>query len=246
MRKIRFDAQNADMSSRPELYLDWCSYEAAKFACERWHYSNCLPSSLQKRVAIGVWEDGAFVGVVIFGHGANPQIGTPYGLSIYECCELTRIALSKRHKSPVSRIIRVALSFLRRSQKGIRLVVSYADESQGHHGGVYQATNWVYEGKSKGVDAIAFNGKIWHLKAFRTSFPNAKMSDPRIKKVPQGDKHKYLMPLDDEMRARIAPLAKPYPKRAGSAASGTSDFQSAGDGATPIPALSKLKEAEHG
>jgi len=26
-------------------------------------------------------------------------------------------------------------------------------------------------------------------------------------------KHKYLMPLDAEMRAKIAPLAKPYPKR---------------------------------
>jgi hypothetical protein len=27
-------------------------------------------------------------------------------------------------------------------------------------------------------------------------------------------KHRYLMPLDDDMRARILPLAKPYPKRA--------------------------------
>jgi hypothetical protein len=26
-------------------------------------------------------------------------------------------------------------------------------------------------------------------------------------------KHKYLMPLDKEMSAKIAPLAKPYPKR---------------------------------
>jgi hypothetical protein len=32
--------------------------------------------------------------------------------------------------------------------------------------------------------------------------------------VKAGDKHKYLMPLDEAMRAQIAPLAKPYPKRA--------------------------------
>jgi len=34
-------------------------------------------------------------------------------------------------------------------------------------------------------------------------------------------KHRYLMPIDDEMRKQIAHLAKPYPKRVISAASGT-------------------------
>ncbi len=32
--------------------------------------------------------------------------------------------------------------------------------------------------------------------------------------VDRPGKHRYLMPLDDAMRAQIAPLAKPYPKRA--------------------------------
>lgn len=31
--------------------------------------------------------------------------------------------------------------------------------------------------------------------------------------VPVHGKHRYLMPLDAEMREQIAPLAKPYPKR---------------------------------
>lgn len=50
-------------------------------------------------------------------------------------------------------------------------------------------------------------------------------------------KHRYLMPLDDEMRAKIAPLARPYPKRAGSADSGTLANHAGGGGATPTPAL---------
>lgn len=219
---------------KPQLRIDWATYAAAKYACENWHYSGCLPSSLQKRVALGVWEGGEYVGCVVFGHGANPQIGSPFGLTINQCVELTRIALKSTHSSPVSRIVRVALKFLRASQPGIRLVVSYADQSQGHHGGVYQAGGWVYIGSMKGVPSLRFMGKVWHAKALRTSYPGLKHSDIRVEKVPAGDKHKYLMPLDDAMRAQIAPLAKPYPKRAKDQAASHPD---ALGGETPTRAL---------
>lgn len=199
--------------TKPVLSVNWATHEAAKYACENWHYSGCLPSSLQKRVALGAWEDGAYIGCVVFGHGANPQIGSPYGLTIHQCVELTRIALKPGHKSAVSKIAAIALRFLKSSQPGIRLVVSYADQAQGHHGGVYQAGNWLYVGSMKGVPSLRYKGKVWHAKALRTSYPSLKHSDPAVEKIPAGDKHKYLMPLDAEMRAAVAHLAKPYPKR---------------------------------
>ena len=34
---------------------------------------------------------------------------------------------------------------------------------------------------------------------------------PNYTKIPQIPKHKYLMPLDRQMKKQIAPLAKPYP-----------------------------------
>lgn len=200
-------------SVKHSLKIDWATHAAAKYACENWHYSKTMPSTLQKRVAIGAWEDGSFIGIVLFGHGANPSIGNPYGLTINQCVELTRIALKSGHKNHVSRIVRFALDFLRKSNPKLRLVVSYADTGQGHHGGVYQAGNWIYTGISAGVSQIWFNGRAWHAKALRTSFPNIKMSDPRVKKLSATDKHKYLMPLDDAMRSTILPLSKPYPKR---------------------------------
>lgn len=206
--------------SKVDLRVDWATHEAAKYACERWHYSGCLPASLQKRVAIGAWENEKFIGVVVFGHGANPQIGSPYGLTINECVELTRIALKAGHETPVSRIVRFALKFLKDTQPGIRLIVSYADQMQGHHGGVYQAGNWIYVGSMKGIPSLKYKGRVWHSKALRTSYPNLKQSDPTVQKVPAGDKHKYLMPLDGEIREHIMPLSKPYPKRAKQAISG--------------------------
>ena len=225
---------------KADLRIDWATHAAAKYACENWHYSGCLPSSLQKRVAVGAWENGKFVGVVVFGHGANPQIGSPYGLTINECVELTRIALKPNHASPVSRIVRLALKFIKESQLGLRLIVSYADQAQGHHGGVYQAGNWLYVGSMKGVPSLLYKGKVWHAKALRTSFPNLKQSDPSIVKVPVGDKHKYLMPLDAEMRKQIAPLAKPYPKRVKQATTGD---QPAGRQGSTDPHAPKLQGA---
>lgn len=219
---------------KQQLKVDWATHEAAKYACANWHYSKCLPSSMQKRVAVGAWEDGSFVGVVVFGHGANPQIGSPYGLTINECVELTRIALKKGHKAPVSRIVRLALMFLSKAQPKLRLVVSYADQMQGHHGGVYQAGNWIYVGSMKGVPSLRYKGKIWHSKALRTSYPNLKQSDPAVEKVPAGDKHKYLMALDAEMKERILPLSKPYPKRVKDQAS---EYPSELGGETPTHTL---------
>jgi hypothetical protein len=151
------------------------------------------------------------MGVIIFGHGANPSIGCPYGLTIYQCSELTRIALNKGHRTEVSRIVKIALKYLKEANPGLRLVVSYADQGQGHHGGVYQAGGWIYDGVSKGVPQLWYNGKAWHAKALKTSFPELKLAG--VRKLPATDKHKYLMPLDDEMRKQIEPLAKPYPKR---------------------------------
>ena len=223
--------------SKPKLKVDWATHKAAKYACENWHYSKCLPSTMQKRVAIGAWEDDKFIGVVVFGHGANPNIGKPYGLTINECVELTRIALKSGHKSQVSRIVKFALKLLSNSQSGIKLIVSYADQGQGHHGGVYQAGNWIYVGSMAGVPSLKYKGRVWHAKALRTSYPKLKHSDPSVEKIPSGDKHKYLMPLDQGTRLHILPLAKPYPKRVGGAVSGTPAFQAGGDGATPIPTL---------
>lgn len=208
-------------SSKSELRVDWASHQAAKYACETWHYSGTLPSTMQKRVAVGAWEAGSFIGVVVFEHGANPSIGKPYGLTVNECVELTRVALKKGHKTPVSRIVKLALRFLHQANPGLRLVVSYADTGQGHHGGIYQAGNWTYVGVSPGVSQLWYKGRAWHAKALRTSYPKLKASDPAVTKLSASDKHKYLMPLDDEMRSKITPLALPYPKRAKQATTGS-------------------------
>jgi len=75
-----------------DLHLDWCSYDAAKYAVHNWHYSERMPSG--KLLRIGVWEDDDFTGVIIYSRGAAPNIGSPYDMEQTEICELTRVALT--------------------------------------------------------------------------------------------------------------------------------------------------------
>ena len=202
----------------PELKCAWASHEAAKWACEHWHYSMCLPKG--NLFKVGVWEDDRYVGVVIFSHGAIANIGKPYGLTQNECVELTRIAL-RDHRHFVSEIMMQALRKLKETNPGLRLVVSYADPAQGHNGGIYQATNWIYTGATPPQRKWLINGKLVHARSVQHKKPKnmtesqfVKLRWKNAKRVMDMGKHKYLMPLDRKMRKQIAPLAKPYPKKA--------------------------------
>lgn len=223
-----------------ELKIDWATHEAARFACENWHYSRCLPAG--KLVKIGVWEDGKFIGVVLFGRGANNNMAQAYHLEQNEACELVRIALTN-HRSPVSRVAAVAMRFLKKSNLGIRLIISYADPKQGHHGGIYQAGNWIYCGASKAQRQLLINGISMHKRSVSAKYGTAsvevvrKLSGAKVEWAPSEWKHTYIMPLDARMRERIKPLARAYPKRAGSDTKDTAGFQSAKGGSTPTPAL---------
>ena len=206
------------MSSKSVLKLDWCSHAAAKYAVEHWHYSRSLP--LGGLVKVGVWEDGRFIGCILFAQGNNQYQGSAFGLTLFEVCELCRVALD-RHISPVTRIVSLSLRFLKQRCPGIRLVVSYADPEHGHHGGIYQGGNWVYVGT--GGSTEAFFDAAGHRIHTRTAAPNGQKKQfgrntsrhhaPVATRVALQPKYKYLYPLDDAMRHQIMPLAKPYPKR---------------------------------
>lgn len=226
-------------SPRPDLRLDWCSHAAAEFAVKRWHYSRSMP--VPPIVKIGVWEAGKFVGCVMFSRGATPNLLKPYGLLQTEGCELTRIALGQ-HAASVSRVAAIAMRLLRSTNPGLRLIVSFADPNHGHQGAIYQAGNWLYAGQTEpSVEYLDRSGNQWHgrqvsvigyKRQFGTRRRTPKIAD--CQRVPCAGKHRYLMPLDEAMRARIAPLAQPYPKRVKQATNG---HHPRGGGAEPTHTL---------
>jgi hypothetical protein len=201
-----------------KLILDWATHEATAYACRNWHYSKSIPTP--PLVKIGVWEDNQFIGVVLFGRGASPQILKPYGLQPTEGCELVRIALQK-HNAPVSRIVALATRMLKKINPGLRLIVSYADPEQGHTGIIYQASNWIYSGETASTfEYIAPDKKKWHSRmvskdGWKTVYGKRRRvwRTDQCERVKLKGKHRYLMPLDKKMRKALQQIALPYPKR---------------------------------
>ena len=152
-------------SPKPILKLDWCSYDAAKYAVRHWHYSRSLPCS--KTASLGVGKT-RFIGAVVFAWGANRHLAGEYNLKMTECAELCRVALTK-HSTPVSRILSIAVKMLKREMPGIRLIVSYADLNHGHFGKIYQASNWVFVGETGNEAGIVLNGKFTHRRTMNSN-----------------------------------------------------------------------------
>lgn len=225
------------------LRLDWATHKAADYACRHWHYSGSVPRG--KLVKIGVWESQVFRGVVIFARGASSSLVSRYGCNQLNSCELARVAL-RSHEAPVSRILSIAIKIMKKSFPGMRLIVSFADRSQGHHGGIYQACGWVYTGTSAhGYAYRDKRGKIWHSRR-ATKSGWVKGFDGRRERCAKIDectkifipgKHRYLLPLDEEMRTRVKKLSKAYPKRAESIENDAPANHAGKGGATPTSAL---------
>lgn len=194
--------------------IRYCSHRAARYAVENWHYSGVMPTG--KAVMIGVWEDSSYRGVVIFSRGSAPRLGQSWGVSNIQVCELTRIAL-REHQTPVSQVVASALRMLKQTNPGLRVVFSFADPEQNHHGGVYQAGNWIYTGVSEMRVRYWIHGRYFHERSVHNFGWKNQLSwikehvDPSACTVTSLGKHRYAMPLDRGMRRYVRQYSQPYP-----------------------------------
>jgi hypothetical protein len=194
------------------LVIAPCTHEAAKYAVMNWHYSKSMPSG--KLVSYGVWEQESFRGAVIYGRGATPFLLTPYNLDQTQGCELVRIALTQ-HQTPVSQIVAQTIKLLKQNNPNLRLIVSFADPSQGHAGGIYQAGNWIYTGQSSTAKFLKDKrtGKIIHPRTIQAAKKSGRnmMGDSNYTPIMMPGKFRYLYPLDKQMRRKIDKSRQPYP-----------------------------------
>lgn len=197
-----------------ELTVAPCNRKAAEYAVKHWHYSRAMPSG--RLITFGVWEGGRFIGAVIYGRGAAPNLLKPYGLTQAQGCELVRVALTA-HDAPVSRIVAETLRQLRHTNPGLRIVVSFADPAEGHKGGIYQAGNWLYTGAMGTASYFYVHGRTMHPRSVGAAGWVQSLTwlranvDPDAHTVEKPGKHRYVMPLDRAMRRQVSKLARPYP-----------------------------------
>jgi len=107
------------------------------------HYLGRWPGVV---VAIhGCWLDGRAVGVVVYALPPR-ETSTRYGCVAWELARLW-VDDSLPTNSETWLVAR-SIRLLRRSRRDVGILVSYADPSVGHRGGIYVAGNWTADGRT--------------------------------------------------------------------------------------------------
>lgn len=191
-----------------------CTFEAAKYAVINWHYSKTMP--VGRLTKFGVWENGKFIGCVIYGKGSNRHFASPYGLNQHQVCELVRVALNK-HETPVTQIVAETLRQLKKSSPGLEIVISYADPGQGHQGGIYKAGNWIFTGLTPPQTFFLVHGKVTHPRTVGSWGITHNVQsirekiDPNASAIFAGRKLRFVYPLTKHQRRKVLKIALPYP-----------------------------------
>lgn len=107
------------------------------------HYAKRWPSI---SYAFGLFENDELIGVCTFGTPPSSplRIGIAGPELAPQVLELNRLCLKYNRKNEASFLVSKALKMLPRN----RIVISFADTSQGHEGTVYKAANFTYHGLS--------------------------------------------------------------------------------------------------
>jgi hypothetical protein len=151
----------------------------------------------------------------LFGDSGEPMAAALFAPSAARAwgpktLELTRLVRHPSIDEPLTKFLSQCLRFLSKTGR-FDLVVSYADPSAGHHGGIYQAASWVYLGTStsKVTWIHAATGRRSSQRSFAQS--NYKESDG-WQKSKTGKKYIYAFPLHKSKRNDLNCRRLPYPK----------------------------------
>jgi len=103
-------------------------------------------------------------------------------------------------------------------------LVSYADENQGHRGYIYQATNWIYTGRSAPERKFYIDGKEVHRRTLNSRYGTGSVEKLRamghdLTFDEQVGKHRYFQVVGNKRdRKYLQKIVikrygqKPYPK----------------------------------
>lgn len=131
-----------------EMRVEELPPQIARRYIASFHYSHTFPDSTL--YSYGGFLGNTLCGVVCYGMGANKGQYTSLIPDIKngEYVELTRLwCVNECPRNTESKLISESL---KRLPKEIKLVVSFADDSIGHLGTIYQATNFYYCGMYRG------------------------------------------------------------------------------------------------
>ena len=172
------------------------------------HYAKRMPMICY---AFGLYSGDNLVGVCTLGKPPSNALcvgicGQEYSSIVYE---LNRLCVNDNlPKNSLSFFVGQVFKLIDRP----KIIVSYADTSQNHHGYIYQATNWIYTGLSaKRRERFDPNNPQKHSRTLQ----NINIKNLDLRERPQ--KHRYIQFIGSKsfkrlMNKKLNYKIEPYPK----------------------------------
>jgi hypothetical protein len=158
-----FDILEADGDEKArELKVKQVDASYVRQYVATYHYSHIMPDNAFECFA-GFYGD-KLAGVVVFGNGASNNTFTALipDMELKNCRELTRLwCPDSMPKNTETRIISESIKLL---PKEVYLIVSFADPSHNHNGTIYQASNFIYTGKSSPSHMLTNGTEVFHVR----------------------------------------------------------------------------------
>jgi len=186
------------------------SNRVASLMINKFHYTHNLPSNTS--LNFGAYIGNQLQAVTCYGWPAQRNI--PYGWF-----ELRRMV--KRPNSPIILSKFLAKTIYHMKALKILCLISYADSMQNHHGGIYQATNWIFTGSTSDRSLFVNEfDEILHPRNVYAMFGTSSVSkvielNPKWHVIEGGRKYRYIMPLNIRKNKALSVLGLkelPYPK----------------------------------
>ena len=154
-----------------DLTITACKVTDIRAFIETYHYSHNI-NGVKIKYCFKVEYNGALVGGVLFG-AMSTTAWKKFADKESKVLELRRLVLiDSAGKNSESRVIGHCLRKIRKIDKEVEIIVSYADPYYKHNGTIYKASNFEYlglSGKDKGF-LDKETGKVYHSRALRTKY----------------------------------------------------------------------------
>jgi len=189
--------------------------------CRRWHYMNRAGTAMN---IFGLWDSHTLVGCVSYNLPTMQTCASVFGQERWNSViHMSRLVCAeKAPRNTESKLIAASLKLLKKKRPYLRCVITFAAQSEGHIGYVYQATNALYTGTG---------GENYHYRDQqgnpRSTKQHTRVSLLRAKemgweRVPDLPKHRYVYLLGNktekaESKKLLLLPIQPYPKNFGAA-----------------------------
>ncbi|MFW6016012.1 MAG: hypothetical protein ACOCRK_06205 [bacterium] len=205
------------MSIKDKTEVSFVTREIAKHWILNKHYAGRMPSI---SFYFGLYYRGNLIGICTYGKPASHSLckgicGAEYADLVLELNRL--ITIDNSPKNAESYFVSQTLSMLPKP----KIIVSYADTSQNHHGYIYQATNFIYTGLSDKHVRWEIKGKDKHARHYFDKYGGVNKAKEilgdKLIRTQRPRKHRYVYFVGNKrfkkkMKNELNYEEKPYPK----------------------------------